>query len=310
MSSPARIIHDQPALTYGGLTAFIDDIETSWSHMLASREYYQVDGEAHEWTKRESIKVSFTLHFLNTIAPNQYPQNWSKWRQALLRGDARTLKHPEIGSFYARPVDVSYTITSKSTAGVVVKASFVESISAADDPSKLTTNASGAMAQAASDADFAMAELGLDYPDGMPEGTFEEFVGAIASIGSTLETEIAGKMAQLQGLVDSVYNAVQQTAKLQQFADAAIKDALAGSPLRWALEAALNQMRAAAQDAIDTIARGARKTVVFKTTRPMSMAAISFEIGADIADMIRLNTGLLRSPLIDSNTNVLYYASA
>lgn len=311
MSTPAKTIHDLSPMTYGGLTAFVDDIETSWSHMLAPREYYQVDGEAHEWTKRESFKVSANLYFLNTFDANQYPKNWGKWRQALLRGDARTLKHPEIGAFYARPADVSYTITSKSTAGVVVKVSFVESINSADEPSKLTSNGAGAMAQAAADADYAMGALGIGYPDGMPTATFEEFVGAIASLGFTLESQVSGKLAQLQGLTDAVFFDVQLAANKLRFAPAAERDAgVASDPLRWLLESSLNSMRVLASQAIELLATGARKTLKFRATRPMSLASVSFELGADIVDLITLNPSLLGGPMVPAGSDVLYYAGA
>jgi hypothetical protein len=308
MSTPAKVIHDLPALTYGGLSARCDDIETSWSHMLAPRDYYGVDAEAHEWTKRESFKVGCKLYFLNTEDPNAYPKNWSKWRQALLRGDARQLKHPEVGTFYARPADVSYTITSKSTAGVVVSVSFIESINSADEPSKLTSNGAGAMTQAAADADYAMGALGLSYPDGMPSPTFEEFVGAIASLGFTIETQTAGKLAQLHGLTDAVYDAVQSLAKAQAFADGIVKDALAGAPLRWLLEHSLNSMRVLATSALEQLSRGARETLKYRVDRPTSLAAISFELGADIVDIITLNTSLLGAPLVLPGADVLYYA--
>ena len=309
MSTPAKVIHDLPALTYGGLSARCDDIETSWSHMLAPRDYYGVDAVAHEWTKRESFKVGCKLYFLNTEDPNAYPKNWSKWRQALLRGDARQLKHPEVGTFYARPADVTYTITSKSTAGVVVSVSFIESINSADEPSKLTSNGAGAMTQAAADADYAMGALGLSYPDGMPSPTFEEFVGAIASLGFTIETQTAGKLAQLQGLADAAYLDLQIAANKLRFAPAADRvDSVAESPYRWLLEHSLNSMRVLATSALEQLSRGARKTLKYRVDRPTSLAAISFELGADIVDLITLNTSLLGAPLVLPGADVLYYA--
>lgn len=310
MSTPTRIIHDLPAMTYDGLTAYVGDISTNWEHMLASRAYYQVDGDAHEWTKRESLKVSVTLLFLNTIAPGQFPQNWNKWKAALLRGDARLFKHPDIGTFYARPSTVGYSIKPQETAGVEVKIDFIESINSADDPSKLTTNSSGAMAQAAADTDYAMAALGIDYPDGMPSPTFEEFVNSIASLGFTFQTQVAGKLAQLQGLADAVYAATQSLAKAQAFADSIVKDAIAGAPLRWLLEHSLNSLRVLAAAALEEVSRGARKTKSLKTSRAMSLAAASFELAVPIGDMIELNPSLLLSPIVPAGAEILYYAGA
>jgi hypothetical protein len=42
----------------------------------------------------------------------------------------------------------------------------------------------------------------------------------------------------------------------------------------------------------------------------MSLAAVSFEIGADIGDLIALNPSLLNGPIVDAGQAVVYYTGA
>jgi len=307
-TTETRIIHTLPSLEWGGLKAYVSEVQTSWSHMLAERSYYQVDGAAHEWTHREPFKVRTSLRFLNTIASGQYPGQWNKWRTALLLGEARDLKHPDIGKFKARPTDVSYSISSRSTAGITVDVDFVESIASADEPTKFETQGASAMQQAAEDADFCMGELGVDYPDGMSQPSFEAMVSEITTFGFTIQTELAGQLAQIQNLSDSVFQNLQLSCKLQAFAETAVKEELSNSPLRWLLEDSLTRLHALALDTAKAIAAGARKTKTWTTDRAQSLASVSLDLDADIADLIKLNPKLLQKPIVEKGSVVVYYA--
>lgn len=300
-------VHNLPSLTWLGSKVYADDIETSWTHRNPERAFPYVDGEAHENTGRKSLKVSATLLFLNTIEPGLFPGKWRNFRGLLLGGQSGILRHPDIGNFHARVENSSYRITSKSTSGVRVQAAWTESIKSADEPTKIVTGKADAAATARK-ADAAMAELGLDYPDGMGEGTtLEGLINEFFSIGALFTQQIFGEINRIIGLTDQIYVSMQVLGQSVQYADAALRAAIAGHPSRWILETALKSLRVQLKDTLDAATQGARPIKSYTNPSDASLATISLAVGAIISDLVDLNPSVLGSPIVPKGTKILYH---
>lgn len=303
----ATAIQDLPQLTWRGSKLWVSNIDTSWSHRLPERVFLDIDGEAHDWTGRNAFEVTADIHFLNTIEPGLYPDRWATFRASWLKGEIGELRHPDIGLFNARPADVNYTITAKSTAGISVRVRWRESIRDADSPTKIDSGAGGATA-AAESCDAAIAALGISYPDGMQEPSFGAMLGALESFGTILENQISGKFGDAINTIDRMYNLLQSDCQAQQNMSPEAKEALAASPYRWVLEKNLNDLRSFIVEAAKAAEKKAKPTKTFVSTNDATMSALSLQIPADISGLVALNPKLLATPVVPKGTSVLYYA--
>ena len=299
-------IHDLPYLTWLGSKAYASDIETSWAHRNAPREFAYVDGEAHEFTGRQSLKVAATLHWVNTIEPNLYPGRWRNFRHLLLSGQSGTLRHPDIGNFHARVESGSYTLTPEESGGVTVRVTWVESIKSADEPTKIVADKSNAVATAAA-IDEGMALMGLDYPDGMPgDLSFEAAVNSVFSLGTEFTHELAAAIQQVVGLSDQVFTGIQMLGSASLYVSPPFRDTTVTSPSRPDLEFAINSLRVQLASALDVAKKAGGAPKTFVTSADQSLASLSLDLGSDISSLIRLNPDTTRSPLVSKGTKILY----
>ena len=307
----ATAVHDQSPLMWLGVKLYASEIETSWSHRLAARVYPYVDGEAHDRTGRSALEVSATLHFLNTIEPGMYPRKFNEFLPLLLNGEGGTLSHPNIGKFNARNADGSYTITASTTAGVKLRVRWVESIKSADEPSQIVPSRSDVVSTAKA-LDDAMERMGRSYPDGMAEAgtTFEDLVNQIGLLGFTFSLQLSGVVNQLRGNVLAVYNAEQLLCRAAQNLDDAARDAIAGDPFRWALETSCEAMLVQLNEVERSSTAGSRAVKTATAANDTSLAAMSIDLDADIADLIELNPALCGKILIERGTLVKYFEAA
>lgn len=302
----ATAIHDLPALTWLGSKAYASDIETSWNHRLAVREFPYVDGDAHEKMGRASLSVTATLHWLNTIERGLFPGRWRNFRGLLLRGESGTLSHPDIGNFHARVDSVGYTITAKTTAGVSVRVKWVESIRSADEPTKIVVGSSDSLASAQS-VDALMAEMGLEYPDGMPgDSTFEAAVSGLASMGAEFTHQLASAVNQITGLADQVFQSIKLIGNANLYISPSLRDPIVSHPGRHALEFGLNSLRMQLKSMLETAQKAGGETKLHVVTADQPLASLSIALGTDISSLIRLNPGIVKSPIVSKGTKLTY----
>ena len=200
----------------------------------------------------------------------------------------------------------SYKLTAQEQSGVTVTVSFVESIKAADSPTKLQYNQSSAKA-AAQAADQYIATLDLGYPDGMPEPSLEEAVAGLTGSVALVGLEVNGKITALVGTVDRIKENLRMQCSLVQTAEAATKDALAGSAERILLELQLNSLRWILTQTLANAASTARVVKSVVTSVEQSLASLSYDLGADLVGIMTLNPSLLTGPLVPKGSKVSYY---
>lgn len=300
-------IHDLPHLTWKGHKIYYSSLRTNWAHRLAPRKYLDINGEAHDWTGRDSLRVGVTALYHNTPAtPGMFPSEWNKIRTELLKSaEIGELRHPDIGLMSCRPTTTAYEINpGNSSAGITVELEFVESIKSADQPTKFVTAGSDAAA-AAEDADVAINLMGLDYPDGMHEASFGEMLAAIASFPATFSHELNGLINQTVGLVDQMYATVQALCNAEAYLPSSLK-VVSYDPYRGMLERALETIAAALAAALAAATAGGNAIQTFVTGGETTFAALSLQLGVDVGVIVRMNPNLLGSLTIKPGSKVLY----
>lgn len=303
------IIHGLPALKWKDEPLYCSSLETSWSHMLVKRHLLDVDGDMHDWTKRNSFRVTAVLEFKNAIEPGLYPGRWNKIRPMLLRGEIGDLSHPDLGIFPARVGEGSYKLApAESTSGVSVTVTWEESLR--DDAKAIKFSAGdGGAAAAAAQVDEAMAAMGLEYPDGSYAPSFAEMLDDINNFGPSLAFEFSNKVATTVALVDKMATTANAAAKFEQTL-APPDMAIAYHVLRPQLDIGLALLRTAlVQMAIAKEKLGV-PTAFYTTTEDTTLPGVSFAIPAEVTSLIKLNPQVLVMPLIPKGTKLKYAKAA
>jgi prophage DNA circulation protein len=302
------VVSQLPQLTWGGRPAFCSSLETSGGNRLAQRMYPYVDGAAHDDVGAEPLRVRATLHFLNSIPSGGeplYPEQWAKFRDTL-DGISRQLAHPDLGEIRARVTEWSYAISTASASGVNVQVSWEQSLGDLDEVAVFTSAAVDGKVAAAQVAE-AMDELGIDYPTGAPEGDLASSVVAIIDTGFSIATDINGEINKVLGTLDRIESSLERSLKAIGAADAAARDAVAGSPARWLLQSGIDSLRAIFAQLLVVAQAKARETSVFVTTTDTSIPALAQMLNNTIADIIGLNPGISAEPTVRKGTSVRHY---
>jgi len=139
--------------------------------------------------------------------------------------------------------------------------------------------------------------------------TFLELVKSIQSTPYEYPNEAVAKWEKLRGLVDETYADLQRRCALLETATPAERDAFAGHPSRWRLEAALNALRVQIDQRIEDITKQGRAVQQMVAQSDTTLAALSYQLDVNIDDLIGLNPKLLFAQLVPRGSTVYYYPS-
>jgi hypothetical protein len=312
--SDAKIIQDLPTLTWRGLLAPpYDVLSFSWKNRLAVREYYDVDGDAHDPTGRGSIPMTARLYFVNTVVAEYaglgrlFPEYWEQWRNELQDGQPGDLEHPALGLIRARVPTVAGVVETKVQSGIIVDISWIETN---EDPSVLTElgNIAANPAQLATDADtnagafgvvvapgrlpvMFTVQYGLQFPSGFVQPTLASIFAAIYTSVFAATLNASAMLLSLMGDVAAMIGAIQAL------------DDVAAWPALVSLLSFWNALRTMQRN-IAAVARTTAQEVVTKQT---TLDAFALAHGNSLAEILALNAAAITSSYVPRGTTLSYY---
>lgn len=274
-------------------------------HKFADRNGAHVEG-----TGRAAIQVTAHIPFINGLArgPNEhwsrplYPYTWRQFFAACAQSGSGTLQHPELGPLTCKLETFTTDWSAAARGGPSGVAVWIESDdtgldleTALNTPSPLSQ-----VAAAAADLDAAMTSVDPSIVPHLPKftTTFGEFstqISAVINLPSLLANQIGGQINaafyQAQQLEDSLGAAGNQSA------------------LNWPMVQAAEQMKSAAYDLAQTLITKGRRVGVYTTRSDQSLSQVAVAIpgGANVADLMTLNTQLVQNPIVLQGTGVRYY---
>lgn len=139
--------------------------------------------------------------------------------------------------------------------------------------------------------------------------TFREMVEEIEATTYEYPHEIVAKYERLRGLIDETFASMQRRYAAIDADDLETRDSVAGHPARWRLENALDTLRIQIDERIRTITRGGRPVRRIITRHDTTLAALSYELKADLNSLIGLNPKLMYGQVVPKDSTVFYYAS-
>lgn len=281
-------------------------------HDLAVHRPADRDGANVEATGLAPLEFIFDIAFFNTINPGQseswqvgqlYPHQMLLFLAAFQDRRSQILQHPEFGQILCKPNHASFKWTAVERAGARCQAAFIQTYDAQADQRPARQSARGTLDGAASSLDTNLNASGK-VPGWSPPtfGTsFSQFAfqlrGAVDQF-TVLQKRYGGALGSIVGQVNALENSV---------------DLLKGSSgaLLWPLASAGEAVKAAARDVAKTILQKSKNIGLYIVPVDKTLGAVCADIpgGALVEDLIKLNPGIMASPVITARTQVRYYVS-
>lgn len=291
MTQLAQIIQALRPLKWRGLEAwFIESAPVSFSHSLPERRYPFIDGAGHDWTGMDPFECPVRLYFLETVQRGLFTNVWPKWRKALFDGTSGDLEHPVLGTFRARPKAGTIGFAAQVTAGIIVDATFVSTVDNVDKPNAFSDPQPDGV-QVARAAQLAAGQYGIEWPSQKLDTSLEDAFKALSTAAWDAQITVSGYGNQVVGTLEDMIVAAES---LTDPASYAAYDNLvhAWDLARTAVEKADRDLRAVGS-----------KVVQADTT----LADFAVTVSNTPAEVMGLNYGLLRSPIVSAGTLVRYY---
>ena len=289
------VIQSLPRLRWRGLVAPEYDIASfDFSTGLVPRRYPYISRASHDNVQRDSHSLTFKLYFLNSLTTEAFPQLWDEWRPFLFDGEAGEMVHPVLGPLQARSGGGRVNVEARTTAGIIVDVSFVETmLDPAEAIDEYTTQASRRALAAAAQA--AVSDADIPWPDGAIVTDLLDSIDMLEGALYSLELTAEGYANQILGTIGGLIESTRNLGEHQAYAAADI----------------LLQLWSAVKDAADEAAvTAARATGTATATSQTTIDALARKHTNTVAEMMTLNPDLLGSSVIASGTAYRYFIGA
>lgn len=323
-----NIIAQLPEIEWRGLTAPCSTAPFTVTFDLAPRMFFGTDGYGHENTGRQSTPFQATLLFLNTVRDDAFPDLYTQWVDACVNDKSVDwLLHPLLGLTRARVQSFAVQFEAPRRAGVVVDVTWVETLEDPDTRVPFVTPTVAPEAAAVA-CDEALSAVGISYPQ--PSTAVALTGTSVTGTGTAASTAIVqGSLPKTPTLenatsLEDAYRAVKgQLFSASLSASAALNrllgivrqliedvDALKDHDAwaaRWNLSTFYNTLKRIQADAERLVARATATKVTKKDT---TLDEFARQTGNSLSDIMQLNVGALRSPIVLKGTTLRYYTGA
>lgn len=277
---------------------------------LVIHKFVDRDGAHIENTGRHPLQFTFTIPFINTIAPVRgsetwvqplYPTQWRRFLQACAVGETGSLQHPELGVLTCKVENVRTVWEGIAGGGPMVEASWVET----DDTALQLTAALGqpspisAMAAACANLDTYLAGITTAQAPQMPQltQTFTQLMQQIQGIG----TQVSLLSYEYGGQVNAIITQANQLeASLTNFPNTP-------NALNWPIVQQAEQAKDAAYQLQGNLLTTGTVPSSFTTQKDSTLAELAITLDADLYLLMNLNPTLILAQPVLAGSLVRYY---
>jgi len=291
--APAQVIQALRPFRWRGLGILIESAPVDFSHSLAERRYPYIDGAGHDWTGRDPIKCRVRMYFFDAGIPgdlNAFTKKWPLWRKALFDGTSGALDHPILGRFQARVESGSIQYVATTTAGVIVDASFTETVDNIDKPTQVQDPQPSGVEVAVA-AQVAASTVGINWPSQKLDLSLGDAFKALQTAFWDAQVTFAGYANQIIGSIE------EMIVQAESLTDPTSYPAYDNLVHAWFL----------AKDAVDKAQKDLRATGSRIVQADTTLSTFAAEVGNTEAEVMQLNYALLKSPIVPKGTAVNYY---
>ena len=303
VTEPDELFAQLKEFSWRGIAFPATTFETVLRHDLAEHKYPDRDGADVEATGLAPIEITARVPFRNGVIPARsesfgrlYPDTWRRFIAAMADKSTGTLQHPELGPLRCKPHSVRTVWAAEPRDGVDVDCSWIETIDPQQKvamPSPIQTAMRGAL-----DLDASLGTVASLPQTPTYEPNFADMMRGIQAIGDSvtlLSHRGAGVIASVEYRAQAVIDSVDRADK-------------AGDVTLWALRQAAERVKSGVRGLRDTLLQSKRRIGLYPVPKPMTLAGVAAALSVDVTDLIDLNPGLLRLPIVAQGAIVRFYA--
>lgn len=309
--------------TWRDLHLPISRITVSLAHDLVEHKYWGVDGARVESTGAAPIRVSAVIPIANSIFPGKnerwaagglYPDALRKFMLAFADRTTGFLQHPEFGLMTCKPERMSFELAGEKQDCTEIQASWVETIDDEVRGFDVDTPIQE-IELGASDLNASGVDLRALAP-GLPafEMDLIDLIGKLASLPGDMLSVLSYRsvglfnriLYQASRLENSIHRAM--TGQLAQPTSLRPFNSRPKQPaLTWPAIQALQRIKAGAFEGRKrALSPAGIGLYLVPADTTLAGVALSLPRGTSMADVIKLNPSLARSPVVSKGTIVRY----
>lgn len=293
----ADILATLTAPSWRGIPFPLSGLEESFDQDHAIHAFVYRDGVHIEAVGRNAFGFHLSIPFFNGVQPaptelwagqTLYPDLFRKFRAACVDRTTGPFVHPELGTIQCKPRNYHATYATEPRDGARISVTLMESV----DGDELNGNISQLSAlttaqQSATRLDTLLSQNRQPMP---------ELAQDTSSFGDMMAAFVSGTagLGRIRSKVDSLSVALGRLNDVSN----------------WELATTNEDMRAALID-LDRQPSLANKPVrTFIPARDMPLMTISISLGVKATDLVTMNPGLARDPLVRAGTRIQYEVAA
>lgn len=304
----------------------LSKINVTLAHDLVEHKYWGVDGARVESTGAAAIRVSAVIPIANSIFPGKnekwaagalYPKALRKFMLAFADKKTGTLQHPEFGLLYVKPEHMSFELTGDKQDSTEIQASWVETINE-DIRASSFWGVDGSPVQniefGASDLNASVVDL-RELAPGLPEfkddlESLARKLSALVDVVSVVSYRAAGVVNRILYQAHRLETSIERAASGQMFQISPLRPfdkRFQQHALTWPAIEALQKIKAGSYAMRNRLLQpGGIGLYAVPDDTTLAGVASSLPAGTSMADVIKLNPMLARSPVVSKGTVVRY----
>lgn len=284
----------------------IQELKFSIAHDLVEHKPWGVNGARVEDTGLAPVRLTATIPFVNNLVPGKnegwlagelYPVVFREFVLAFQDKKTGLLQHPEFGKIACKPETFDCTLTGAIRSGVIVQASFIETLD--DEVRHEVRNPLIELDVEAASFDTSNADL-LKIVPKLPQyqETFADLARKIAAVGdqvALLEYRAAGRIKSIVYRAEKVQQSIER----------------ARTALTWPATQNVERIKSNAHDLEQKLLKARRRIRFYVVPSDTTLAGLLPKLaGATLADVMKLNPDLVANPVVPARAIVRFYQAA
>lgn len=297
-----------------GISFPITNLHTVISHDVVEHKFPYVDEAKLEQMGRNSLSITFTAVFFNTISPSKnetwtqgqlYPSTHAKFMLTCSDGKNKVFQHPELGFLNVKVISATSNILANVRGGATVDVTLKTTI--VNNTTQTTSNlaiSASKLNQVANQLDTSIT--GLLNPD--PHTLFPTYYSFNMSFGD-MALEVLTLLTQTQFFSEALISILNQ---IQFLSLSIIQECEDQNNVVLAVikNNAYNMYSLATLSMNDpTIIKKPQKVKTkFRIKTPTTLSQLATEFNNSITDIMSLNPTLISNPIIPVGTIIYYFS--
>jgi len=273
-------------------------VDMSGGHNIVTHRFMDRNGARLENAGQKEYNYKLKIPFVNGLWRGQteewddplFPDTLIEFLTAVEDRSDGALVHPIYGTRNCKALDWQQTLDPLFRGGVVLLASFGETIGDGDAATLASTSTLSILQDAAEDLDGMIATLDPPPDTGTGGPSLADFIDSIEAIGDEWNLLVMQVNAKIAAVINTMIGLEEAFGYVPGFSDATMR-----------LVSALHAVA-------DRNLRQSKAVSFYVTPSPTTLGSLALRLKTDVSTLLKLNIALARNPIVPAQTIVTYYS--